>query len=66
MIFSCDRYDKIWREALDNINEFDNTHFQGRNKKEKLKLFFAKDFLFRQFLERAFGLGKHLEKIRRN
>ena len=69
MIFSCDKYDKIWREALDNTNEVGNTHFQARNKKEKLKLFLPKIFyilLFRQFLVRAFELRKHLEKIRRN
>ena len=59
MIFSCDKYDKIWKKPFKDLNEVDNIKLQIGNKIEKLKIFFAADSLKAlnisgQFLTRAF------------
>ena len=59
IIFSCNKYDHIRREASNDINEVDNNKFKIGNKVEKLKLFFANSSMkaldvFGQFLRRAF------------
>ena len=59
MIFSCDKYDNIWKKPFKDLNEVDNIKLQIGNKIEKLKLFFAEGSLearniFGQFLMTAF------------
>ena len=59
MIFSCDKYDNIWKKPFKDLNEVDNIKLQIGNKIEKLKIFFAADSLKApnisgQFLTRAF------------
>ena len=39
MIFSCDKYDKIWKKTFKDLNEVDNIKLQIGNKLEKLKVF---------------------------
>ena len=39
MIFSCDKYDKIWKKPFKDLNEVDNIKLQIGNKLEKLKVF---------------------------
>ena len=71
IIFSCNKYDNIWRKAFNDINEVDNIKLQIGNKVEKLKLFFAEGSLkalniFGQFLMRAFESRWQKVEIRRN
>ena len=59
IIFICNKYDNIRREAFNDINEVDNIKLQIGNKVEKLKLLSAEGSLkalnmFGQFLMRAF------------
>ena len=60
IIFSCNKYDKFRRKAVNGWNEVDNIKLQIGNKVEKLKLFFvvgslkALNVLFGQLLMRAF------------
>ena len=37
IIFSCNKYNNIWRKAFNGINEVDNIKLQIGNKVEKLK-----------------------------
>ena len=57
IIFSCNKYDNIWRKAFNNLNEMDNIKLQIGNK--ILKIFFAEVSLkalniFGQILMRTF------------
>ena len=59
IIFICNKYDNIWSEAFNDINEMDNIKLQIGNKVEELKLLSAESSLkalniFGQFLIRAF------------
>ena len=44
IIFSCNKYDKIWKKTFNDINKVD-IKLQIENKVEKLKLFFTGGFL---------------------
>ena len=59
IIFSCNKYDNIRRNAFNDINEVYNIKLLIGTKVEKLKLFFAKGYLkardiFGKFLMRDF------------
>ena len=59
IIFSCNKYDNIWRKTFNDINKVDNIKLQIGNKVEKLKRFFAEGSLkapdiFGQFLMATF------------
>ena len=41
IIFSCNKYDNIWRKTFNDINKVDNIKLQIGNKVEKLKRFFG-------------------------
>ena len=40
IIFSCNKYNNIWRKAFNDINEVNNIKLQIGNKVEKLKRVF--------------------------
>ena len=71
IIFSCNKYDNIRRNAFNDINEVYNIKILIGAKVEKLKLFFAKGYLkardiFGKFLMRDFESRQQTVEVRGN